>query len=243
MSASAPTPYETMRYDPRLAASGGDVPGLARLRRHWARLERSAAFTGVPLRRDAVLGALRAAVAGAERALRVRLSLASDGEPEVVAEPLDPPYPQGFADTPADALAFAGTGPWPALALAVERVDERDPARRYKTSDRALYELGRAYGPAHGLADVAFLNTRGELVESAISTVYLGTPDELLTPPLASGALPGVLREELVERGLVREAVLTEEDLRAAPVVLISSSVRGLRRVSVAPGAVSLGRP
>lgn len=234
------TPYETMRYDPASAAAGGEVPGLARFARHWARLERSASFTGVPLDRDAVIAALRAALAGARRALRVRLSLSLDGRPDVRTEPLDPPYPQGFADEPAQALAFAGDGPWPPLALAVERVDESDPARRHKTSDRALYELGRSFAPAHGLADVAFLNSRGELAEAAISTVYVGTPDELLTPPLASGALPGVLREELLERGLVREAVLSEAELRSAPVVLISSSVRGLRRVSVAAGAVRL---
>ena len=240
MSAPGATPYETMRYDPSLVPLGGAVPGLARLGRHWARLQRSAAVTGVPLRADDVLAALRAAVGGAERALRVRLSLSAAGDPDVPPEPLDPPYPQGFADEPADAVAFAGAGPWPPLALAVERVDEREPARRHKTSDRALYELGRSFAPAHGLADVAFLNGRGELVEAAIATVYVGTPDELLTPPLESGALPGVLREELLERGLVREAVLTEDDLRSAPVVLISSSVRGLRRVSVAPGAVRL---
>jgi branched-subunit amino acid aminotransferase/4-amino-4-deoxychorismate lyase len=236
------TPYETMRYDPHLAHLGGDVPGLARLERHWARLERSASFTGVPLRRDDVLGALKAAVAGAERALRVRLGLSVDGEPTVETGPLDPPYPQGFADTPAEVLAYAGPGPFPPLTLAVERVDERNPSRRYKTSDRALYEYGRSFAPAHGLADVAFLNTRGELVEAAIATIYVGTEDEVLTPPLSSGALPGVLRAELLERGLVREAVLTEADLRSAPVVLISSSVRGLRRVSVTPGEVRITR-
>src|SRR5690606_41908337 len=75
--------------------------------------------------------------------------------------------------------------------------------------------------------------------EGAIANVYVGSgPDDLRTPPLASGALPGFLRAELLERGLAREAVVTEAELRAAPLVLISSSVRGLRRVSVTPGVV-----
>lgn len=240
MTANGATPYETMRYDPALVAEGGEVPGLVRFARHWARLERSSRFTEVPLRRDAVLAALSAAVQGSTEALRVRLGLDASGTPEVVTEPLSTPYPEGFADTPADALRYAGAGPWPLLAVARERVDERNPSRRHKTSDRALYELGRPYAPAHGLADVAFLNTRGDLVEAAIATVYVGTPERLYTPPLECGALPGVLREELLERGLVHEAVLGEAELRAAEVVLISSSVRGLRRVSVAPGQVSL---
>ncbi|HEX7000975.1 MAG TPA: aminotransferase class IV, partial [Trueperaceae bacterium] len=126
------------------------------------------------------------------------------------------------------------------VAVATETVDESNPARRHKTTDRYLYELGRPFAPAHELEDVLFFNTRGELVEAAISTVYVGTESDLATSPLSSGALPGVLREELIELGLVREAVLGEEDLRSAPVVMVSSSVRGLRRVRVEPGRVSL---
>jgi len=234
------TPYETMRFEPAVMEEGGPVPGIARFGRHWARLERSCGFTGVPLVKEAVEDALRRAVAGATAPLRVRLSFSSSGEPEVTTTPQPTHYPQGFADTPALAIAYAGEGPWPQVAVVTETIDESDPARRYKTTDRYLYELGRPYAPAHGLEDVVFFNTRGELVEAAISNVYVGSARDLVTSPLSSGALPGVLREELLERGLVREGVLSEEDLRAAEVVLVSSSVRGLRRVRVAPGRVSL---
>lgn len=240
MASEPATPYETMRFDPALTGLGGPVPGLARLERHWARLERSCRFTGVTLRRQLVLDAIATAVAGAEEPKRVRLSLSLAGEPEVVVTPQPPPYPQGFADTPAQALGYAGDGPFMRVAVATETVDESNPARRHKTTDRYLYELGRPFAPAHGLEDVLFFNTRGELVEAAISTVYVGTESDLATSPLSSGALPGVLREELIELGLVREAVLGEEDLRSAPVVMVSSSVRGLRRVRVEPGRVSL---
>lgn len=234
------TPYETMRFDPAVAVEGGPVPGIARFARHWARLERSCGFTGVPLDKEAVEEALRHAVAGALEPLRVRLSFTGTGEPQVTTTPQPTHYPQGFADTPAQAIAYAGAGPWPQVAVVTEAIDEKDPARRYKTTDRYLYELGRPYAPANGLEDVVFFNTRGELVEAAISNVYVGYQDDLVTSPLSSGALPGVLREELLERGLVREGVLHEQDLRSAEVVMVSSSVRGLRRVRVAPGRVSL---
>ncbi len=240
MASEPTTPYETMRFDPALTGQGGPVPGLARLERHWARLTRSCEFTEVPLHRQVVLEAIAEAVEGASEPLRVRLSLSVEGEPTVIVTPQPPPYPQGFADTPAQALDYAGDGPYLSVAVATEPVDESDPARRYKTTDRHLYELGRPFAPAHGLEDVVFFNTKGELVEAAISSVYVGTESDLATSPLSSGALPGVLREELLERGLVREAVLREEDLRAAPVVMVSSSVRGLRRVRVEPGRVSL---
>jgi para-aminobenzoate synthetase/4-amino-4-deoxychorismate lyase len=48
----------------------------------------------------------------------------------------------------------------------------------------------------------------------------------LLTPPLASGALPGVLREQLLAAGQAVEAVLLPDDL--AQGFLLGNALRGL---------------
>jgi branched-subunit amino acid aminotransferase/4-amino-4-deoxychorismate lyase len=48
----------------------------------------------------------------------------------------------------------------------------------------------------------------------------------LLTPPLACGLLPGVLRAELLSQGRAREAVLTPRDLEGE--VWFGNSLRGL---------------
>ena len=127
------------------------------------------------------------------------------------------------------------------LALARQRVDETDPARAHKTTARELYYAARAYAERNGLDDVLFLDTQGRLAEGSISSAFLVGGAEVSTPPLSSGALPGVLREELVERGLVRVRELREADLRAASAVLLGSSVRGLRRVLLQDESVDVG--
>jgi para-aminobenzoate synthetase/4-amino-4-deoxychorismate lyase len=53
---------------------------------------------------------------------------------------------------------------------------------------------------------------------------------KLLTPPAASGLLPGVLRAELLASGRAREAVLTPEDLATVDAIYLGNSVRGLVR-------------
>jgi branched-subunit amino acid aminotransferase/4-amino-4-deoxychorismate lyase len=57
----------------------------------------------------------------------------------------------------------------------------------------------------------------------------------LVTPPLASGLLPGILREELLETGQCSEAVLRLSDLRDAR-VRVGNSLRGLLAAEWAAG-------
>ncbi len=61
--------------------------------------------------------------------------------------------------------------------------------------------------------DVIFLNERGEVAEGARSNIFVERDGVLLTPPLASGALPGVLRASLLADGKAQEAVLWPADL------------------------------
>jgi para-aminobenzoate synthetase/4-amino-4-deoxychorismate lyase len=81
------------------------------------------------------------------------------------------------------------------------------------------------------LFDMVFLNERGEVAEGARSTVFVERDGILLTPPLTSGALPGVLRAELLAAGRAREAVLLPEDLSAG--FWLGNALRGLMPVSL----------
>ena len=51
------------------------------------------------------------------------------------------------------------------------------------------------------------------MAEGARSNVFVERNGVLLTPPESSGALPGVLRAELLAAGLAQEAVLQPGDL------------------------------
>src|SRR5690606_21174924 len=114
------------------------------------------------------------------------------------------------------------------VVLADLAVDPLDPFRQHKTTHRKLLDDTRARLAARtGCFDVLFLNTRGELTEGSFTNIFLERDDILLTPPLASGLLPGVLRAELLETGRAREAVLRPEDLKTGRLYL-GNSLRGL---------------
>jgi len=185
-----------------------EAGGYPRLNGHLERLRRSAAWFGFALDEAAVLRRLESLPASGT--WRVRLTLAKTDEIEVQAFPL--------ADEPA--------GPR-LVRLAAEPIDSADPLRRHKTTARPLYdETLRGLGADSPVFDMVFLNERGEVAEGARSNVFVERDGQLLTPPLASGALPGVLRGELLASGRAREAVLWPENLQQG--FWLGNALRGL---------------
>lgn len=189
---------ETFRWTPGA--------GFARLEAHLARLARGAAFLGVKVERAAIDAAL-ATVAGAG-ALRVRLLVDRAGGASVETAPAPPP-----------------AGEW-RLVFAAERLRSDDPWLGIKSTRRPVYDAARAALPA-GADEALLLNERGEVCEGTIANVFLDRGGPLLTPPLAAGLLPGVLRAELLAAGAAREAMLRPEDL-AEGRLMVGNALRGL---------------
>jgi branched-subunit amino acid aminotransferase/4-amino-4-deoxychorismate lyase len=190
--------------------------GFRLLPEHMSRLSASARALGFALDEASAARALDAAVADAEaERLRARLVLSKDGRIETSVAAIEP-VPQGAV--------------W-RVALAKRRFQSSEPLLRHKTTLRALYEGELAEAVARcGADEVLFLNERDEVCEGARTNVFLAWDDVLLTPPLASGLLPGTLRANLLESGRVREAVLRLCDFTNAPEFYMGNSVRGLVR-------------
>lgn len=195
------------RSDTRLietfAREGG---AFRRLDAHLARARASAATLGFGWDEAAVRAAL-AAVAGPGPA-RVRLTVGRDGDAEVTTAPLAP-NPAGWR-----------------LMIAAGRLDPDAPLLRHKTTERAAHDRARAALP-EGIDEALFLNRRGEASEGTITSLFADFGDGLLTPPLASGCLPGILRAELLGSGRAREAVIRGEDLPRARLYM-GNALRGL---------------
>jgi len=195
------------RSDTRLietfAREGG---AFRRLDAHLARARASAAALGFLWNE----GAVRAALAGVAEPgpLRVRLTLGRDGDAEVTAAPLAP-NPAGWR-----------------IAVAAGRLDPGAPLLRHKTTERAAHDGARAALP-EGIDEALFLNTSGEAAEGTITNLFADFGDGLLTPPLACGCLPGILRAELLALGRAREAVIRGEDLPRAR-LWMGNALRGL---------------
>jgi branched-subunit amino acid aminotransferase/4-amino-4-deoxychorismate lyase len=177
---------------------------------HRARVAASAAALGFAFAPEHFDAALERACAGAEaKALRVRLLLSRDGSIEATAAPFQADPPEKI---------------W-RVAVAPLRFDSRDILLRHKTTRRALYEQALAVS---GADEVIFLNERDEICEGARTNLFVARDGFLLTPPLASGLLPGVFRESLLDEGKAQEAVLGLRDLRED--FFLGNSLRGLLR-------------
>lgn len=189
-----------------------DKNGYLLLKRHLRRMEESAAYFGFPFSRDELVTRLEQLGNSLSGRLKVRVLLDANGKLSLEAQQL-PVLPDSL----------------PVLRVAVSqhRIDSSDPFLYHKTTRRTLYESELRAHPE--CDEVIFLNERGEVTEGSYTTIVISRGGELLTPALNCGLLPGVLREELIEAGAMREAVLTLEDIANTDRFWLINSVRGWR--------------
>ncbi|GAC1551144.1 MAG: hypothetical protein NVS3B16_25890 [Vulcanimicrobiaceae bacterium] len=130
------------------------------------------------------------------------------------------------------ARAYAPLGATVRITTAPVRLRSDDPILRHKTSLRDAYDRAARYAATRDCFDALLLNERGELADGARTTLFLKRDGVLLTPPLAAGALAGVLRAELLAGGAAREAALAPEALASGD-VYVGNAARGLLRATV----------
>ncbi|GAA5170442.1 aminodeoxychorismate synthase component I [Viridibacterium curvum] len=181
---------------------------------HIARLEKSARTLGIPFSKSAILATLAAQAATLQHGTyRMRLTLARDGRCE------------------ASSTVLAPLPPVLTVTIASERLDPDDLRLQHKTTARRFYDTALERTIAAGHFDLLFFNTRDELCEGARSNVFIERNGVLLTPPLSSGLLPGVLRAQLIAEGRAQEGVLTRKDLDTAEKLFVGNALRGLMAV------------
>jgi para-aminobenzoate synthetase/4-amino-4-deoxychorismate lyase len=190
--------------------------------RHLDRLQASADYFGFPFDRAEAEGLLTGRTRELESGVhRLRLSLTHEGQLALSLRPLQP-------------SANAAS-----VGLAAERVDSSDPFLYHKTSRRGRQDRAMRVAEREGMADVLFLNERGELTEGAVSNLFVELGGKLLTPATECGLLPGVGRASvLLSRANASEAVLFPQDLLRADAIYLCSALRGMRRVSLSLASV-----
>ncbi|MGB0996789.1 MAG: chorismate-binding protein, partial [Pseudomonadales bacterium] len=198
--------FETLRWTP------GE--GFSRLHRHLRRMAKSAAVFGYPVDEQRAEAALQQAVNGsAAQALRVRLSLTVEGD-----------YRVDLAELPSD-IQSRNSQP---ICLATTPVCSTDLYLIHKTSHRQVYDRATTEVPAG--AEPILFNEQGEITESSIANVVYTLGDDWFTPPVESGLLPGILREELLEQGKVKVRKLALDELDEVTEIQLINDLRGWRR-------------
>ncbi|PTS76116.1 aminodeoxychorismate synthase, component I, partial [Sphingomonas sp. HMWF008] len=128
------------------------------------------------------------------------------------------------------------------VAIVPLPVAPADIRLRHKTSDRRFYDAAR-HGA--GVDEVLFARPDGRLTEGSFTSLFVpGTDDAgrdvLITPPLAAGLLPGVLRAELLESGRAIERDVTAADLTTD--FFVGNALRGLIIARLAVAAMPRAR-
>jgi len=193
--------------------------GVRHLDLHLARLTRSAGQLRFRLEPRALRTALldRVAQLPPEGHWRLRLALAWDGRLEFLCAPLD--SLRSDQDEPGVVR----------IALAEEPVRADAFLAGHKTDWRPQYDPALHMASARGCFDQLFFTGAGELVEGTRSNVFVKLQGRWYTPPLSSGALPGIMRGLLLAdpAWAARERCLHRSDLRSAEQVVVCNALRG----------------
>ena len=76
-------------------------------------------------------------------------------------------------------------------------------------------------------------NERNEITEGTFTNVAVRTGDRIFTPPVSAGLLNGIMRQKLIEEGVLQERTLYPRDLKNADAVYCLNSVRGMFEVEL----------
>jgi para-aminobenzoate synthetase/4-amino-4-deoxychorismate lyase len=187
--------------------------------RHLQRLRASAAFFRLVFDEEKITEGVREACVQLPAGVphRMRLALNADGVCSIQYSPLSPLTE-------------------PVKLLLASQPVEVDPLfLRHKTTVRTAYDQAWRTAESQGAFDMLFCNARGEVTEGGRSNVFVKLDGRWFTPPLSSGALPGVMRAVLLDdaQWQAQERVLTLDDLRAAEEIVICNALRGAVRAEI----------
>ena len=197
------------------------------LDRHLTRLQKAAIRFGHVADITAIRAALAAhAATYAHQLRRVRLLVSHHGEITVTSTTLQ------YA--PENWLGPSSKAERVDIAVALNPVDSQHEFLRYKTTARTAYD--RHIAQSEDAFDILLWNERHEITEFTRGNVVVSMHGKLITPPLTSGLLPGVLRAELLEKNIVAEALIRVDDLAHADAIWFINSVRGWLPVRIISG-------
>ena len=191
--------------------------GARHLERHMQRLAASARYFGF---------------AWDEAAARAYISLACQSLPPGV------PYRLRLAANRAGAFVVQ-TGELKPLQepvgvlLADDNTVSSELFLRHKSTLRERYDAAWKAAEAQGAFDQLFFNERGELTEGGRSNVFIKLGGRWVTPPLAAGLLPGVMRAVILDAWNAEERTVTRGMLADAEDIVLCNALRGALRAKI----------
>ncbi|HXJ42192.1 MAG TPA: aminotransferase class IV, partial [Bryobacteraceae bacterium] len=199
--------------------------------RHWARMTRDArllnlAMPGDPAEVERDL--LRLVAANQQTGCTLRLAILRNSggmweDPQSVAHPVD-------------VVAMTATSKqWGASVKLGIQPDARHAACEFATAKVLSWAQNLSWAERAlkaGNDEVVLLNEHGRVAECTSANIFAIFGNEVFTPPVSEGCLPGITREILLElsgAGIsISEKPLTLDDLYSADGVFITSTTRNV---------------
>jgi len=108
---------------------------------------------------------------------------------------------------------------------------------QFKTGNSLLFIMAGNYKKKLKLDDCLLLNERGNLVESISSNLFIVKDNILLTPGIDSGAVSGIMREQIIEAAIklgitiYDDCDLSVDDLLQADEIFLTNAITGIKWV------------
>jgi para-aminobenzoate synthetase/4-amino-4-deoxychorismate lyase len=190
-----------------------------RLEMHLDRISQSSKVLKIKFDSNRAIGLIQEACSTLDKQLiyRLRLDLSAEGLLSVKTAVIQDLQP----------------GPilWASDLLATDTTMlSTDQLLGHKVTRRKLYDQAWLAAEKLGSFDALFINEQGFVTEGGRSNVFIKKNGQWLTPPLASGCLPGVMRSvvlsdtkyQAVEQNITRADVLSAEE------VIFTNALRGI---------------
>ncbi len=133
--------------------------------------------------------------------------------------------------------------------LATTRRNQHSPLCKYKTLNYLDNLLSKAETAENDADEAILLNTDGHIAEASASNLFIAVAEKLLTPPLDDGALPGIVRQVVIEIAAelgipCAERSLLPRDLAQADEAFFTNSLMGVMPLCrFAVSAIGAGQP
>ena len=204
-----------------------------RLQRHFARLDSGLRLLGFPAPIDQadITETIRTVLAANELVdAAVRLTVSRGPAARGIA-----PDPMARQTIVVGAAPYVAPVPAAAILATVTRRNEHSPLSRVKSTNCLDSVLARIEAGQRGADEALLANVAGRIAEATAANLFAVIDGVLATPPVADGALPGIMRAELIDRLGATEHPLWPADLAKATELFLTSSL-GVRPILALDG-------
>ncbi len=186
--------------------------GIVLLSYHLSRLASSASFFGFDFDLEKLKNDLSRFKSIEDDSLKLRLLYNRDGSFEIQEHEL-------VGD-----LGFASE-----IGFSAKPIDSTNVFLYHKTTRREVYkEALDSKGK-----DVILFNFKGEITESCFANIAVESEGQFWTPPISSGLLGGCLRAKLLDEKVLKERVISIDELTHRGELYLMNAVRGIQKVSL----------